>query len=120
MIGMELGISVASVALRGEATGSPMSFSADVGATAKKDLKPGDVLDGEGGYAVFGRLVSARESVERRYLPMGLSQGARVVKPVAKDSILSYDDVVMDESSFAWGLRREQESQLLASLPRDG
>lgn len=116
MIGMELGISVASAVLRGEATGSPVSFSADVAATAKKDLKPGDVLDGEGGYAVFGSLVSARASVAGRYLPLGLSHGARVVKPVAKDAIVSWDDVSVDTSSLAWRLRQEQEDLLLADL----
>ena len=118
MIGLELGISVASAVLRGEATGSAISFTADVAATAKKDLKPGDMLDGEGGYTVFGRLVSARESVEKRYLPMGLSHGVRVIKPVTKDAIVTYDDVIVDESSFACRLRRQQESALRGSLNR--
>jgi predicted homoserine dehydrogenase-like protein len=118
MIGFELGISVASAALRGEATGSAIDFTADVAATAKKDLKPGDTLDGEGGYTVFGRLVPARESVERRYLPMGLSHGARMVKPVTKDSIVTYDDAIVDESSFACRLRRQQESALRGNLNR--
>jgi predicted homoserine dehydrogenase-like protein len=50
LIGLELGISVASVVLRGEPTGAPFDFRADVAAVAKRDLKPGDMLDGEGGY----------------------------------------------------------------------
>lgn len=119
MIGFELGISVASAVLRGEATGSAVSFTADVVATAKKDLRPGDVLDGEGGYAVFGSLVSARQSVEGRYLPMGLSHGARVIKPVAKDALVTYDDVTVDLSSFACRLRRQQEGALLGSVDRN-
>ncbi len=118
MIGFELGISVASAVLRGEATGSAITFTADVAATAKKDLEPGDTLDGEGGYAVFGRLTSARESVANGYLPMGLSHGARVVKRVAKDAVMTYDDVIVDESSFACRLRRQQESALRGSLNR--
>lgn len=115
MIGFELGISVASAALRGEATGSTLNFIADVAATAKKNLEPGDVLDGEGGYAVFGSLVAAQESVAKRYLPMGLSHGLRVVRPVAKDAIVTYDDVAVDEASFALKLRRQQEDALRAS-----
>jgi len=116
MIGLELGISIASAALRGEATGAPIGFTADVAATAKTYLKPGDMLDGEGGYTVFGRLVSARESVENRYLPMGLAQGVRVNKAVAKDATVTYDDVTVDESSFACRLRRQQEDALRSSL----
>jgi len=118
IIGFELGISVASAALRREATGSAVSFTADVAATAKKDLKPGDVLDGEGGYTVFGHLVPARESVERHYLPMGLAHGVKVVRPVARDTPVTYADVVVDESSFVCRLRRQQESRLLGSLNR--
>jgi len=116
LIGMELGISVASAPLRGEATGSAIGFSADVAATAKKDLKPGDMLDGEGGYTVFGRLVSADESVKNRYLPMGLAHGVRVTREVAKDAVVTYDDVVVDESSFACRLRRQQEEGLRTGL----
>jgi len=59
-------------------------FIADVASVAKKDLKPGDVLDGEGGYTVFGRLVTAEESLTNRYLPMGLSRGAKMIRPVPK------------------------------------
>jgi len=75
LIGLELGVSVASVVLRGEATGSAESFVADVASVAKKGLNPGENLDGEGGHTVFGRLVRADESVTNNYLPLGLSRG---------------------------------------------
>ncbi|OYY85344.1 MAG: hypothetical protein B7Y42_16060, partial [Polaromonas sp. 28-63-22] len=55
LIGLEVGVSVASVALRGEPTGVATCWNADVVATAKRDLKPGDMLDGEGGYTVWGK-----------------------------------------------------------------
>ena len=55
MIGLELGISVASAALRGEPTGAPTGFRSDVAATAKRALKRGEMLDGEGGFCVWGR-----------------------------------------------------------------
>ncbi len=109
LIGLELGVSVASAALRGEATGSADSFIADVASMAKKDLKPGEVLDGEGGYTVFGRLVRADESVANQYLPLGLSRGAKVIRPVSKDALLTYDDVKLDETPLSFKMRREME-----------
>jgi len=106
LIGLELGISAASAVLRGEPTGSSRNFIADVAAIAKRDLKPGDTLDGEGGYTVFGRLVQANESLSRSYLPMGLTDKARVVRPVAKDSPVTYDDVEKNEDLFTFKLRK--------------
>jgi predicted homoserine dehydrogenase-like protein len=111
LIGLELGISVASAVLRREATGSADNFIADVASMAKKDLKPGEVLDGEGGYTVFGRLVKADESVLNRYLPLGLSRGAKMTRPVAKDALLTYDDVVLDESTLVFTLRKRMEEE---------
>lgn len=114
LIGLELGISVASVVLRREPTGSSQAFKADVTAVAKKDLRPGDQLDGEGGNTVFGRLTRAEDSLSDGYLPMGLTDHAKVTAHVSKDTVLTYDDVELDESSFAYRLRRsmEQESQI--------
>jgi predicted homoserine dehydrogenase-like protein len=110
-IGLELGISVASAALRCEPTGVSRQFVADVAATAKKDLAPGEILDGEGGYTVFGKLTSASNSLARAALPLGLTGGAKMVKAVTKGQILTYDDVLIDEASQAYRLRREMESQ---------
>jgi predicted homoserine dehydrogenase-like protein len=106
LIGLELGISAASAVLRNEPTGSSRSFIADVAAIAKQDQKPGDILDGEGGYTVFGRLVQAEESLARSYLPIGLAGKARVVRPVAKGSPVIYDDVELNEDMFSFQLRK--------------
>ena len=116
LIGIELGMSVASAALRSESTGSPEGFIADVASIAKKDLNPGDVLDGEGGYTVFGGLVTAEESLTNRYLPMGLSRGAKMIKPVPKDSFVTYHDVEMDVNTLAFRVRKtlEESSRKLA------
>lgn len=113
LIGLELGISVASVALRREPTGSSNAFFGDVAAVAKKDLKPGEQLDGEGGYTVFGRLVRAEDSLAGGYLPMGLTDHAKIITSVAKDSILTYNDVELDESGFAYGLRKSMEREMV-------
>ena len=61
--------------LRGEATGVPTCWNADVVATAKRDLAPGDVLDGEGGYTVWGKLMPAGKSTRMGGLPLGLAHG---------------------------------------------
>jgi len=111
LIGLELGMSVASVALRGEATGSTNFFIADVVSVAKIELKSGDFLDGEGGYTIYGRLVRADESVAKKYLPVGLSRGAKVIRPVGKDSILTYDDIELDDRQFSYKIRKMLEEE---------
>ena len=95
-VGLELGISIANAALRGVATGAPKGFFGDVVATAKKDLAAGEVLDGEGGYAVWGKLISARASVARRALPIALAHHVELRRDVAKGSIVTWDDVDLD------------------------
>ena len=109
LIGLEIGVSVASAVLRGEATGSADHFIADVASVTKKDLKPGEILDGEGGYSVFGRLVRAGESLSHQYLPLGLSRGGRMIKPVAKDTVVTYHDVALDETQLSFKLRKQLE-----------
>ena len=114
LIGLELPVSVASVALRGEPTGVAASFRADVVAIAKKDLAAGEVLDGEGGYTVSGGVRPAGISVANGYLPLGLAQNARLKRAVAEGSAVSWGDVEIDESTAAARLRREIEAELLA------
>lgn len=118
LIGLEVGVSVASVALRGEATGVPHCWNADVVATAKRDLKPGDMLDGEGGYTVWGKLLPAATSMRLGGLPLGLAHNVRVVRPVARGQSLSWSDVAMDTSTPAYQVRREMES--LFATPDSG
>jgi predicted homoserine dehydrogenase-like protein len=109
LIGLEVGMSVASVALRGEATGVATGWSADVVATAKRDLQVGEVLDGEGGYTVWGKLLPAATSVDMGGLPLGLAHGVRLVRPVAKGQSLSWADVAMDTTTPAYRTRRAME-----------
>lgn len=111
-IGLELGISVASAALRGEPTGSSREFQADVGAFAKKDLQPGDILDGEGGYTVFGKLLRAGDSIAGNALPLGLTGKARVTAPVGKGDLVTYGHVEIDRTGTAFALRRQMESRV--------
>ena len=96
LIGLEVGMSVASVALRGEPTGVATCWNADVVATAKRDLAPGEMLDGEGGYTVWGKLLPAERSMQMGGLPLGLAHDVKVVRPVKKGQSLSWADVAMD------------------------
>ncbi len=112
LIGLELGLSVANVGLRGEATGTAQEFRADVVAVSKRDLAVGEVLDGEGGYTVAGQLRPARVSVPAGALPLGLTGGARMVRAVKADAMLTYADVALDETLTAVKLRRGLEARL--------
>jgi predicted homoserine dehydrogenase-like protein len=115
LIGLELGVSVAAVGLRNEPTGVATCFNADVVATAKRALQPGEVLDGEGGYTVFGKLAPARTSLARGYLPLGLAHGIKLARPVGKDQPLTWADVSLDETLAAYKIRKEMEALYAAS-----
>ena len=110
MIGLELGISVASVALRKEPTGGPTGFRSDVAATAKKDLKGGEMLDGEGGFCVWGKQVPAERSLEQGYLPLGLAQNVKLKRDVKEGDCLKWSDVAYDPNDLAVKVRREMEA----------
>jgi predicted homoserine dehydrogenase-like protein len=120
LIGLELGISVANAALRHEPTGRTNGFVSDVVAVAKKALAPGDMLDGEGGYTVWGRLARAGDSLAQRGLPIGLAHKVKVTRPVAAGQMLSWDDVQAPDSQAVQVRRAMEESfrKPLAKAPR--
>ena len=111
LIGLELGISVASVAVRREATGAATGWRGDAVATAKRKLKAGEVLDGEGGYTVWGKLMSAADSKAKNALPIGLAHRVVLRRDVAEGTTLSWDDVDYDTKSEAVKFRREMEKE---------
>jgi len=110
LIGLELGISVASVGLRREPTGAPRAWIADAVATAKRDLAPGEVLDGEGGFLVYGRLAPAAEERRGGGLPIGLAHGVRLTRAVREGESVLWTDVAIDATSPVVRARREMES----------
>ncbi len=112
LIGLELGMSVANVGLRGETTGTGSEFRGDVVAVAKRDLKAGESLDGEGGYTVAGQLRPARISVPMGALPLGISGEAVMVRDVAADTVLTYDDVSIREGLSIVSLRNQLEKSI--------
>jgi predicted homoserine dehydrogenase-like protein len=115
LIGLEVGVSVASVALRGEATGVATCWNADVVATAKKDLHPGDMLDGEGGYTVWGKLLPATTSHRMGGVPLGLAHDVKVIRAVKKGQSLTWADVAIDTTTHAYRIRREMEASFAPS-----
>jgi predicted homoserine dehydrogenase-like protein len=114
MIGLELGISVASIALRSEPTGAPTGFRSDVVATAKRKLARGEMLDGEGGYCVWGKQCPAERSLEAGFLPLGLAHKVKLNRDIAAGEPLRWTDVECDRNDLAVKIRREMESAFAA------
>lgn len=112
MIGLEIGVSVAAAAVRGEATGAPRAFRADVAAVAKRALKAGERLDGEGGRTVWGKLMPAASSVAVDAVPIGFAHGVALARDVAEGAVLTFGDLVERPSGPAAALRAE----LIATL----
>jgi predicted homoserine dehydrogenase-like protein len=110
MIGLELGISVASAALRKEPTGAPIVFNSDVVATAKRKLKAGEMLDGEGGFCVWGKQTPAELSLAQGFLPLGLAQNVKLKRDVREGERLKWSDVDYDPNDTAVRVRREMEA----------
>ena len=115
LIGLELGVSVASVALRNEPTGSPTAFLGDVAAIAKRNIKVNERLDGEGGYTVFGRLIPSQESLAQQALPIGLANGAIANRAIEQGELVRYGDVQLPAGRVTVRLRKELESEFQRS-----
>ena len=107
LIGLELNISILAAGLDRRPTGSPLGFNADVVAVAKRDLEAGEILDGEGGYRVWGKLMPAAASVAAGALPIGLASDVRLRRAVAAGSVVTRDDIDADESAQAWRVRAQ-------------
>ena len=109
LIGLELGMSVASVGLRGEPTGCAQAWNGDVVATAKRELRAGETLDGEGGFTVYGKLMPASDSLAIGGLPLGLAHGVKLKRRVMAGEPVRWSDVTVDTRSQAVRFRREME-----------
>ena len=109
LIGLELNISILSAALLKKPTGSTLDFNSDVVATAKRDLKAGEMLDGEGGFTVYGKLMPANKSLKMSGLPIGLAHRIKLKNNVNIDQQISWDDVEIDPTDQAVSVRKEME-----------
>jgi len=107
--GVEATVSIANAALRNEPTGAPNDHVAEVIGRAKRDIEPGETLDGGGGYTVYGSLEDAETATNRDHVPFELLYDAEVTSALDRDEVVTYDDVVLDEDSFIYKLRRLQD-----------
>ena len=111
LIGLELNVSVLAAALLGRATGATQGFEGDVVAMPKRALRAGEVLDGEGGRTVWGKLLPARRSLELGALPIGLAHRVRLRADVPEGRPVRWEDVAVDEDAEAVRVRREMEAR---------
>jgi len=114
LVGLELGTSVARAVLAGESTGAPRAALAAVACRAKRDLRAGETIDGEGGAHVYGVLQGASEAANGRALPMGLARGARLLRHVPRGCALSLADVELAATGAAASLHDELTRELQA------
>ncbi|WP_088345659.1 MULTISPECIES: SAF domain-containing protein [Rhodomicrobium] len=115
LIGLELNISVLSAALRREPTGAPRGFRGDAVAVAKRALKAGETLDGEGGFTVWGKLLPAARSLAEGALPIGLAHGVKLKRAVETGAPIRWADVEIDETADAVRTRRAMEARFAAA-----
>jgi predicted homoserine dehydrogenase-like protein len=111
LIGLKLNISVLSAGLLGKPMGATQGFRGDVVATAKRDLAAGEVLDGEGGATVWGKLIPAARSLDQGRLPIGLAHGVTLRRPIAMGQTVGWDDVAVDAADPTVRVRRAMEQR---------
>ncbi|WP_316189306.1 NAD(P)H-dependent oxidoreductase [Bradyrhizobium sp. SZCCHNS1054] len=110
LIGLELNISVLSAALRKEPTGQPLGFRGDVVAMAKRNLRSGEMLDGEGGYTVWGRLMPAATSLQLGALPIGLAHRVRLTRDIVHGAVVRWSDVAIEPNDETVKVRKAMEA----------
>ncbi len=115
LIGMELNISVFSAALLNQATGQTKKFTGDVVSTTKKNLKKGEILDGEGGSTVWGKLVPSKLSLSIEALPIGLAHGIKLKNEIEENKIITWNDVDFSSNDPAISYRRKMEKDFKKS-----
>jgi predicted homoserine dehydrogenase-like protein len=109
LVGLELTVSVLRAGLRGEATGYPTGWRGDVVAVAKRDLAVGEVVDGEGGYCVYGRLLPAAQAMKMDALPIGLAHNVKLKSEIAAGQVVRWADVSYEANDPTVRFRREME-----------
>ncbi|MDG2473899.1 MAG: hypothetical protein P8M50_01300 [Paracoccaceae bacterium] len=116
LIGLELNISILSAALIQQPTGVTRAFTSDVIAVSKSYLKAGRILDGEGGFSVWGKLCPAKISLQFGYLPIGLANNVKLKKDIQPNTPLKWSDINIEKSSKATELRLKMETKWAKNL----
>lgn len=108
---LEVPLTAARAVLFRDAAGTPLAGPVcDVVTAAKKDLREGDVLDGIGGFAYYGIIDNAEVCRQQTLLPVGLAEGCRLKRDIAKDQVITYTDVIFPEGRLCDQLRAEQDA----------
>lgn len=110
-VGHEVPYGIARMMLYRTSIGAPIGRISEVVAVAKKKLKPGTILDGEGGYTAYGLIEKAGIARDQNLVPIGLTQGAEVIREIPEDGMITYADVRLAES-FVLRLRKLQDSRV--------
>ena len=109
LVHFEVPNAIARVALLRDSVARPLGGPVvEVCAVAKRDLKAGEILDDYGMYMTYGEAVNADEMSSKRYLPEGLVEACKLKRDIAKDAVLTYDDVELPVGRLADQLRAEQ------------
>jgi predicted homoserine dehydrogenase-like protein len=97
--------------LFGDAAVTPdVGHVVDVVATAKRDLRAGETIDGMGRYMTYGQCENADAAGAAAHLPIGVAEGCALIRDVPRDQVLTYDDVVVPPGRLIDRLRAEQSS----------
>jgi predicted homoserine dehydrogenase-like protein len=110
LIGLELNISILSAALLGQPTGMTKGYNSDVIATAKRRLKSGEMLDGEGGYTVWGQLYPAQAASAIDGVPIGLAHHVKLTRDVEAGAPITWRDVGRHPDSDIVELRKRMQA----------
>lgn len=110
LIGLELGVSVASIATRQEPTGCTKGWNADVVAVSKRKLEAGEVLDGEGGFTVYGKVIPASSSSKMEAVPIGLAHGMTLKHKIPEGEVVCWSDVSYEKNDSTIKIRKEMEA----------
>jgi predicted homoserine dehydrogenase-like protein len=107
---LEVPLSAAAATLFGQSHMRPLPVpTAEVGARAKRDLRPGETLDAIGEYSYRGFALARDDALRLNALPLGLAQGAKVTARIAAGDYLTYANCAPDERLRIVQLRREQD-----------
>jgi predicted homoserine dehydrogenase-like protein len=113
---IEAPLTIAEAVLDRKASLAPSHWNAEVVAGAKRDLKAGDKIDGIGGTTVYGVIESAQATKDQDLVPLGLLEGATVLRDVPADAVITVDDVELRPGTTIAALRQLQD-KLLAGVP---
>jgi len=109
---------VLTVALRGESTGTCRAWCGDAVAVAKRALKMGEILDGEGGYCAYAKLIPAARSLALGALPVGLAGNVKLLRDVPAGEYIRIADIALDENQQVVRIRRAIERTARETLAR--